>query len=448
MIRRLLTAVALLSFSVGASACFDFDAAYTEYCDAGHCTAGGGTTGGGTTGGGTGGGTTGGGGGTTGGGSATGGGGTTGGGTTGGGTTGGGTGGGASTCTEFFCPELDWKSSIASIQYYVAPGLYTTSFKQFFVYASFEADLPGSHNVTHWEYRFLDGGQPTTISRNSGFPDNVEARSLDGTSTTDLWYGYRISVQRRQGSATPVYFNSCVGLDGGMTDTWPYNFDLLGPDEAWFVGWESTPGGSGPSICHWTQGGGPTPLSTNDPNLWPDLRLQDVYRAPTGEVYAVGGVWNQSSGVATCAILREDGSRVSAPAIVDSWYDDGCVMVDGNLRGDVYVVARDDSNGHGHILQLQADGGFGDVYTAPYRLAALDVMASGEVWAVGRTGQTLIYFDGGAWGEIPLSLTENRPDVYLENVNALPEGVIVTGFETQLDGGNTAIVNTYRRFGH
>jgi hypothetical protein len=65
----------------------------------------------------------------------------------------------------------------------------------------------------------------------------------------------------------------------------------------------------------------------------------------------------------------------------------------------------------------------------------------------GQAPDRVVYFDGGAWADHLLPLTEFRSNVRWENINATDEGIILTGFETQDDGGNTAVVNTYRRFG-
>ena len=59
----------------------------------------------------------------------------------------------------------------------------------------------------------------------------------------------------------------------------------------------------------------------------------------------------------------------------------------------------------------------------------------------------VVYFDGGSWNDFPLPTTEFRTAVRWENINATTEGIVLTGFETQEDGGNTAVVNTYRFFG-
>jgi len=59
-----------------------------------------------------------------------------------------------------------------------------------------------------------------------------------------------------------------------------------------------------------------------------------------------------------------------------------------------------------------------------------------------------VYFDGGTWGVVVLATTNARTTVRWQNINAVTDGVILSGYETQTDGGNTAVVNTYRFFGH
>lgn len=464
MIRR---SVVILT-AVAASGCFDFDNAYNQYCDGGRCSDGGATGGGGavlgggggSTGGGAGGsmggggGSTGGGGGSTGGGSGGGamggGGGATGGGSGGGGgamgggggAMGGGTGGGGPVdagCPSFLCPVLDWTSPRSSIYYTVAPGLMTESLNRFHIFASFEANAPGSNNFTHFEYRFVDGGV-NTIQR---FLDNrVETRQLRGISMTDYVVTYRISAERYEGSMTPENFYGCTLTDGGVTDPWHWAVFPVTADEMWFAGYPN-------SICHWTRTGGL--VATVDPDARPSMYLQDLYRAQTGEVYVVGGDYDSSSSVSTGAIFREDGTPVSYSPfpLIDSWYDDAFVSIDGTggLNERIYALARSNSNGRGEIHQLMSDGGFERVYTAPFRLAKLDVMPTGEVWAAGSAFDRVVYFDGGVWAEHLLPTTEFRGNVFWENVNATTEGLILTGFEIQEDGGRTALVNTYRRFG-
>ena len=64
---------------------------------------------------------------------------------------------------------------------------------------------------------------------------------------------------------------------------------------------------------------------------------------------------------------------------------------------------------------------------------------------MGFSNDTALYFDGGSWAEIPLSLTATRGNVRFEAVEALPDGIVLTGQDTG-DAGNhkIAVVNTYR----
>ncbi len=425
MIRR----IVLLLTAVVSSGCFDFDGVYAHYCDGGRCfdagpatggggevTGGGATGGGGQAGGGAGGGVVGGG---------------AGGGTSGGGSGGGGGGTLDAGCPQFLCPQLDWKSPRASIHYVVAPGLMTESLNRFHVFGSFEANAPGSANFTHFEYRFVDGGV-NTIQR---FLDNrAETRQLRGVSMTDSVVTYRIAAKRFEGSAVTT-FSGCSLPDGGMTDPYQWAVAPVTADEMWLVGYPM-------SICHWTRAGGLQ--ATVDPATRPTVYLQDVYRSPAGDVYVVGG--NYVNNAATGVIVREDGTPVShVPTLVDG-NGDGFVSIDGTGEL-IYALGRTNSAGVGEIHQRQVDGGFERVYQAPFRLARLDVMPTGEVWAVGSSFDRVVYFDGGAWADHLLPTTEFRGTVFWENVNATPEGIILTGYETQADGGRTAIVNTYRRFG-
>jgi hypothetical protein len=175
--------------------------------------------------------------------------------------------------------------------------------------------------------------------------------------------------------------------------------------------------------------------------------LEDVYRAPDGRVFAVGGDFDSNAFTSACVAFREDGTPLSVPPIVDSYYADGCASIGGS-GNDIYVLARSNGAGVGEILSLGPDGGFNGVYAAPFRLAKLDVTPSGEVWAVGQSPSRAVYFDGGSWGVVPLPTTELRSDVRWENVNATADGLILSGYEFETDGGRTAVVNTYRFFGH
>lgn len=354
----------------------------------------------------------------------------------GGGTTGGGGGTVDAGCPSFLCPVLDWISPRASIHYVVAPGLMTESLNRFHVFASFEANAPGTGNFTHFEYRFVDGGV-NSIQR---FLDNrVETRQLRGVSMTDYVVTYRISAERYEGSMTPANFYGCTLPDAGVTDPWHWAVFPVTADEMWFAGYPN-------SICHWTRAGGL--VTTVDPEARPTLYLQDLYRAQTGEVYAVGG--DYVSNTATGFICREDGTPVShSPTLVDDYYADGFVSIDGTGGANerIYALGRSNENGQGEIHQLMPDGGFERVYTAPFRLARLDVMPTGEVWAAGSAFDRVVYFDGGVWADHLLPTTEFRGSVLWENVNGTDEGIILTGLEVQDDGGLTAVVNTYRRFG-
>ena len=425
MTRRL-----VLIFTVATSSgCFNFDAAYSQFCDGGRCAPdasssnGGGAATGGS------------GGGAVGGGSATGGGGTTTGGG-GGATTGGGGGTADAGCAQFLCPQLDWMSARSSIFYTVAPGLMTESLNRFHVIGSFEANAPGSSNFTHFEYRFVDGGV-ITIPRTTQLDVRTETRQLRGNSMTDYWVTYRTYATHFEGSNTPVDISSCTALDGGVTDAWQYALAPVTTDEAWFVGYPF-------SICHWTRAGGL--VATTDPALHPNVYLNDVYRMPTGDLFAVGGQYDSNTQTASGVIYREDGTPVSVGNLVDTWYDDGFNSIDGT-GNQVYLLGRSNSAQRGEIHKLQPDGGFGLVYTAPFRLSQLDVTPAGEVWAVGQAPDRVVYFDGGSWNDFPLPTTEFRTAVRWENINATTEGIVLTGFETQEDGGNTAVVNTYRFFG-
>ncbi len=412
MIRR----TVLILTAAASSGCFNFDGAYAQYCDGGRCSPDSGAFGG------------------------------SGGGATGGAMGGGGGGGGGATggggaafdagCQQFLCPQLDWMSPRSSIAYSVAPGLMTESLNRFHVIASFEANAPGSSNYTHFEYRFVDGGV-MSITRTNQFDPRTETRQLRGVSMTDYLVTYRTYATRFENSASPVDFTGCTLADGGVSSPYHYAVAPVSADEFWMVGFPM-------SICHWTRGGGL--VSANDPDSNSKVYYQDVYRTPTGEVYAVGGTYDSSSGTASGAISRADGVPVSFSPLVDAWYDDGFNSIDG-AGALVYVLGRSNSQSRGEIQQLRPDGGFEVAYTAPFRLAQLDVMPTGEVWAVGAASDRVVYFDGGTWGDFVLPTTEFRTSVRWENINGTNEGVILTGFETQEDGGKTAIVNTYRRFG-
>lgn len=418
--------LSLAVFALFGSGCFNFDDAYAQYCDAGRCASGvggGEATGGGAA---TGGGTTG--GGTTGGG-------TTGGGTTGGGTTGGGgaTGGGSATdagCPNFLCPVVNWSSGQSGRGVVGAPGINAQSLDRFNVYASYES-APPARFVTHYEYRFINN-VPSTIPR-TNFPGNRDAKNLRGVSLTDQWFNYFGAAQHIVGTATPQVFTSCNAPDGG-TDPWHQAAFPVSADDVWLVGHPM-------SICHWTADGGL--FQTADRTGWDNVYLTDVYRSPAGDLFAVGGNYLNSDGVSIA--FREDGTQWSVPNIIDAWYSDGFNSVDGT-GGEVYILARDDSAGHGVIVRLMPDAGFETAYTANFRLARLDVTPRGEVWAVGASNSA-IYFDGGSWAEVTLPTSENRFSVTFDNVAATDDGVIFTGKEPLDDAGIGVVVHTYRRQG-
>lgn len=414
MIRRFV----LVLIAVASSGCFDFDAAYSQFCDGGRCASAGGGTGG----------SAGGGGGETGGG---------GGGDAMGGGGGGALGGGGGTavdagCTQFLCAELDWKSPRAGegFRYFaMAPGLNLQSLGRFNVYASFQT----SNFVNHVEYRF-NNGTVTSINRN-GFPGGIDARHLAGISLTDQWFNYNGYAQHIVGNASPQQVAGCSLPDGGVTSPSHHAALPLSAEEVWLVGHPM-------SVCHWTPDGGA--VQTAEAPLMSNVYLLDAYRAPSGELFVAGGDYQTGDGV--CFISNELGVPYPVtPAVIDDYYTDGCSSIDG-VGTQVYALARDDSAAHGKILELR-DGGFVEAFTAPYRLAQLDVLTTGEIWAVGASGTSAIYFDGGAWAEVTLPLTENRFNVTWENVAGTSEGIVLTGYEEQPDGGIAAVVNSYRRLG-
>ncbi len=425
MIRRF----GLLLPLIAASGCFNFDAAYEQYCDAGRCTAssgGGAATGGG---GGTGGGaaTGGGGGEATGGGSATGGGGGTGGGSATGG------GGGTTGCTQFMCPELDWQGSTWGHPGPIARGLMTESLTRFDVWAAYDQTPSGmSSSYQHLVYRFTDAGV-TALDRTAKFDARVEAGQLRGLTMTDQWFAYRTYATHVEGN-TYTDFTGCKQADGGVSDPWHYAVYPVSADEAWLVGGYM-------SICHWTRAGGL--VETADSTLRPYTYLYDAYRAPSGTLYTAGvqrGV--PTSNDSTAVVFREDGTPLGTPPYLASYYDDGFLGVDGT-GNDVYVLLGTNSMSRGEVLKLQGDGGFASVYTAPYALYAFDVTPGGQVWAVGDSNGSLVVFDGGAWGEVALPLTESRGTVRWENISVTTDGIVLTGNE-RADAGRVAIVNTYR----
>ena len=406
--------------TVGLSGCFNFDAAYQTYCDAGRCAAGaGGGTGGGETGGGT----------------------AMGGGATGGGSTGGGTamGGGAATgggsavdagCQAFLCTEINWSGTESGPRIARAPGLNPQSLTRFNVYASFES---AARFVNHFEYRFTGAPMPSVISR-SNFPGNVDSAGLNGISLTDQWFTFTRGARHIVGSATPQIIGGCSAPDGGTN---PDHFQAVptSADEAWLVGYPM-------SICRWNSDGGLV-QTAEDRSGKEYVYLTDVYVADSGNVYVSGGDYATGDGV--CVIYRADGTPYDVPTLVDDFYTDGCLSIDG--RGDeVYAVSRDDTMGRGHVLRHNFDAGFDIVHQSPFRLARLDVAPSGEVWVVGASNNVW-YFDGGSWGEVALPAAETRFNITWNNVAAVDDGVIFTGIELQTDGGQNAVVQTYRRFG-
>lgn len=348
---------------------------------------------------------------------------------TGGGSSGGG-GGVDAGCQQFLCPQLDWTSSQSGEGFYywsLAPGLNLQSLDRFNVYASFQ----NASFVRHYEFRFVNG-TPSTVFR-SNFPGGRDARTLRGISLTDQWFNFNGEAQHVVGSATAVAYSGCSLSDGGLTSPTHHNALPISADEAYLIGYPM-------SFCRWTSDGGLVQTAEVRPNFY----MLDAYRAPSGKFYVAGGDYSTSNGV--CVITNELGALYGAPNVVDDTYGDGCNSIDGKGE-DVFVVARDDLAGHGKILRLQEDGGFDVVFTANFRLNRLDVLPSGEVWAVGAAGSNAIYFDGGSWAEIPLPLTETRFNVDWENVAGTDEGLVLTGSEWLPDGGYAAVVNSYRFFG-
>ena len=401
MIRRF----GLLLTVVASSGCFNFDTAYQAYCDAGRCTDGGATGGGGGT-------TTGGGGGTA---------------------TGGG--GGTVSCGAFMCPELDWKSTRRGVNWDLAPGLQAESLTRFDMYAAFDSSRPGQTSVyTQSLFQFRDAGV-TDLDITSLTSTRFEADMLRGVSLDDQWLAFRGGVTHLVGGFSDTFYG-CTTADGGQTDPWHYGAIPVSANEAWLVGYQR-------SVCKWTPSTGLVevlPLVSS-----PNTVLVDAYKKANGELIIAGGERDPSNN-AWCVAMLSDGTPLTVPPILDTTYGDGCPSIDG--AGDtVYMLSRDNDTRHGQILKQQSDGSFAVVYTAPFTLSKLDVTPQGQVWAVGDSNQKAVFYDGGAWGLVGLVTTALRGNVVWQNVAALPEGVVLAGYEDERDGGRAAIANTYR-FGH
>lgn len=361
----------------------------------------------------------------------------------GGGTaTGGGTGNVDAGCPTFFCAQLDWTSPNTGRNVPVTAGVMTQTpsvDSPFFLYAAFQitsGTSSGSHQ--HFEFRFNTAGQPQgqAVNRTLTNDSRVEGVQLRGLAYNDYWHVYRTAATHYDPNGGTTYFTGATRPDGGPdTDPYIYAVAPVSPTEAWLVGWPN-------AIQHWVVDGGvETHVATVEPNDWYDLNLNDVYVTPAGEMYAVGV--DRSSDVGF--VVRNDGSIVDTLTLVDDWYGDGFHSIDGT--GDqVYVLHRSNAANRGTIHARNADGGFTQVYEAPFRLARLDVEPTGEVWAVGANSGRIVYFDGGSWNTHVLPTSEFR-NVFWENVTALPDGIIISGYEAQADGGRAAVVNTYRRFG-
>lgn len=430
----------LAACTVALAGCFNFDEAYEKFCDGGRCeaTTGGGvgTTGGGdgTTGGGAGGGSesTGGGSATTGGGSATG----------GGDPMGGGSGTVDAGCENFLCPVIDWTSTHTGRNIPVTGGVLAQTdsvHAPFFLYAAFQitsGTSSGSHR--HFEFHFNTPGQTTGQPRDTTQEDDsrVEGRQVRGVAYNDYWHVYRTAVTHFDPNGGSDWYQAATRPDGGAdTDPYIYAVAPVSANEAWFVGWPN-------AIQHWTMTNGTvTHVATVEPTAWPSMNYADVYVTPANEVYAVGADRNNDVGY----ITREDGTVVDSLSIADDTYGDGFNSIDGT--GDkVYVLHRSNANDRGTIHARNADGGFTQVYEAPFLLSRLDVEPSGEVWAVGANSGRIVYFDGGTWSSNVLPTSSARA-VRWENVSAFPDGIIISGYEAQADGGRAAVVNSYRRFG-
>jgi hypothetical protein len=323
----------------------------------------------------------------------------------------------------------------------VAPGIFAPSFSSFLVYASFGTRVSSTNTYAHFEFRFMnDATTPIEVDRTSFAYSGTEARQVRGLSFDDYWLQYRWSATHVERGAFTKYGYG-LALDGGDSDPWNMAVFPRSADEAWIVGYPM-------AIHRWSRlsDGGTEFRETADPSPWPRVYLNDVYVTPSGDVYAVGGNSDSNAGQSEGVIFREDGTPVGAPSLIDTWYDDGFNSIDGTGE-QIYVLHRSNSQQLGTILARGADGGFDIVYTARFRLARLDVEPSGEVWAVGAIHGVIVYFDGGTWAEHTLPSSEFRSTVSWENVAATPQGIILSGFEVEPDGGRAAVVNTYRRFG-
>lgn len=326
-------------------------------------------------------------------------------------------------CPDLMCPEFIWRSAQSSSFFFVvAPGLNVESLSRFNVYASFDVPFGSGVRASHFEYKFLDGGVYVVprqgTSDEYAFSGGASARSLNGASVTDQWFSWGNGVKHYVGNTPSPAIDDCI-TDAGQSASVSYFQSVYAPNanEAWLLG-------AGMALCRWTAGN-PVPLQTALRTGRSSIYLTDAYLTPAGELYTVGG--DYVSGDSTCVIYRgPEATQVGVPTLIDTQFGDGCFAIDG-VGTQVFALARDDGSGHGVILALGADAGFGIVHSAPFTLRALDVLPSGEAWAVGSSPDQLVYFDGGAWGEVPLPPGFVPPDVVWENLRGGRDGLVLSG---------------------
>ncbi|MCC6336569.1 MAG: hypothetical protein IT380_21600 [Myxococcales bacterium] len=417
-------------FAAGLAGCFNFDAAYEQYCDAGRCAGGGGAGGGG--GGGDAG--TGGGGGSGGGvGGGTGGG--LGGGTGGGGEVDGGTDAGVADagCAQFLCP-VDAvtlaRNSYRSSDWMVAPSLIAESVERYQVWTTYDINMSGSDEYGFFEVWKLDGGF-IEVDRSSEFGSSFEAKVSKGT-LADRWTGTRGYIRHYVDDVSVVGYSDCRTADGGVNDPWWYGLEVFAPDDVLFVGYPF-------AICRWTPATGLVELV--DSAAAPDMYLNDAHRTASGAEYVVGGEWNSSMGASVSAIFHTDGTSVSAPSDIDP-NDDGWLDIDG-VDDEAWVVSHS-----GMIARLMPDGGFEQVWDAGFGLRSVDLRSPSDVWAVGDNGSRAAHFDGGAWGLVVLPSSATTPTIRWERVVLTDDGMVLSGFiRTGSPAALKAVVHSYRRQG-
>jgi hypothetical protein len=336
-------------------------------------------------------------------------------------------------CPTELCPVDVYRSTrISEASQYpsLGNGLVVASIDRFSAFAGFET---GGGAASFYELQKRDGGL-VELSRTT----ELAGTRLVGAAGTPDRYFLASSVQANlyvNGVKTNQAYD-CLKADGGTIDFYLYGAFASSASELWLLG-------NPYQVCQWN---GTTPaIERVDPDAVSSsgVYLYDAFRTPSDELLMAGGVYPSQMGVgADSYIYLLDGGTVPGVSDVDP-YDYGFVAIDGDGE-EVWAVSRS-----GLVAQRQFDQTFAPAFDAGFSLRALSVRSHNDIWAVGRSGQQAVHFNGFNWSFVELPSSALSPEITWEHVEATDAALFLTGYATTANLAELKwVVHTYRRKNH